>query len=470
MNEKKRLIKNTGIIAIGNLSTKLVSFFLLPLYTAILTTEEYGIVDYLISIAAFIVPFTTMLMDESVFRFLIDCKTEFEKKKTISQAFFVYLFGELVFVTITIPLAVVLRNVNIVFLIFYVTGSGLVVIVSALMRGLGRTDQYAIFNFVLSLAKIMLNILFIAVFRWGVSGLMLASTISMFVITLFYSIKLKLWKNISPSVINKDSIKSMISYSLPLIPNKVSWTIINLSDRLIIMNFLGSSFSGLYAIAYKFPNLMDTVYGFFYQSWKESSARVLDSDDTEGFYNEVYDKLRRFMFSVVLLLVAFMPLAFKIMINERYSAALVFVPILILGTYYENMSGFYGGIFTAYKDTKIMGTTTIVAAIVNLLVHFSLVRFCGLYAAAISTLVSTFVVYAYRKLKSRKYVKIRRCIKFDLVSYIVLLGIIVLFYLDNIYFMIASMVVAIIFAVVVNLDLIKSVLSSVIKIRCKKVD
>ena len=45
MNEKKRLIKNTGIIAIGNISTKLVSFFLLPLYTTLLSASEYGVFD-----------------------------------------------------------------------------------------------------------------------------------------------------------------------------------------------------------------------------------------------------------------------------------------------------------------------------------------------------------------------------------------------------------------------------------------
>ena len=67
MNEKKRLIKNTGIIAVGNISTKLVSFFLLPLYTNILSTAEYGTVDYIISIATFCVPFISLLMDESKF-------------------------------------------------------------------------------------------------------------------------------------------------------------------------------------------------------------------------------------------------------------------------------------------------------------------------------------------------------------------------------------------------------------------
>lgn len=85
MNERRRLIKNTGIIAIGNISTKLVSFFLLPLYTAVLSTAEYGAYDYIISIATFCVPFVSVLMDESIFRFLIDCKTELDKKKKFLQ-------------------------------------------------------------------------------------------------------------------------------------------------------------------------------------------------------------------------------------------------------------------------------------------------------------------------------------------------------------------------------------------------
>ena len=74
-------------------------------------------------------------------------------------------------------------------------------------------------------------------------------------------------------IVDSQMAKDMIVYSLPLIPNNVSWTIINLSDRIVLMNWLGSEATGLYAVSYKFPNLMDTVYGFFYQSWKESSAR-----------------------------------------------------------------------------------------------------------------------------------------------------------------------------------------------------
>ena len=80
-NRGKELLQNTIIIAIGNLSTQIISFFLLPLYTSVLSTKDYGIYDLLITISTFILPIITLLMEDALFRFLIDCKTEEEKKE-----------------------------------------------------------------------------------------------------------------------------------------------------------------------------------------------------------------------------------------------------------------------------------------------------------------------------------------------------------------------------------------------------
>ena len=104
-------------------------------------------------------------------------------------------------------------------------------------------------------------------------------------------------------------------------------------------------------------------------------------------------------------MIAFMPIVFRILINKNYYSAIYYVPILLLATYFANISGFYGGIFTAYKDTKIMGTTTVVAAIINLGVNIAMIRIFGIYAAAISTLVANFTVYIYRRIKVGKYIK-----------------------------------------------------------------
>lgn len=464
MKESKRLIKNTGIIAIGNMSTKLVSFLLLPLYTSILSLTEYGIVDYIVSVSTFCVPFISVLMDESMFRFLIDCKTEKERTKIISVSMLIIAVGGIIFLIVAVPILWIIKYQYAVYVVLYVLSAVLSTMMSALLRGIGRTDYYAVFNFLTSLLKILFNVLFIAVLYWGVKGMLLASILAQLCVPLMYIYKLKIWKYISFDGVNKQLAEEMIRYSVPLIPNKISWLIINLSDRIIIMNVLGSSASGLYAVSYKFPNLMDTVYGFFYQSWKESSARVMGERSQDEFYNMIYRYLKDFMYSVVLIMTAFMPLVFHVMIDEAYFEGILLVPILLLGTYFANISGFYGGIFTAYKDTKIMGTTTIAAAMINIIVNLILIYNLGLYAAALSTLVANFAVYIYRKNKVKKYVRLYENKTNQIMSLLVTLLVMVFFYAEGELFLVVNCCISVIYAIIAN----KKLLESLIKIINKK--
>ena len=85
MNQKKQLVKNTLIIAIGKLSTQIISYILLPLYTAKLSPSEYGIYDFICTISLFLCPIITLLMEESMFRFLIDAVSKNEEKRIISK-------------------------------------------------------------------------------------------------------------------------------------------------------------------------------------------------------------------------------------------------------------------------------------------------------------------------------------------------------------------------------------------------
>lgn len=465
MNEKKRLIKNTGIIAIGNLSTKLVSFFLLPLYTALLSTEEYGTFDYILSIATFCVPFVSVLMDESIFRFLIDCKTEKEKKKVISTSVAVVFVGIICFTIVGIPIMNFLKYNYTYYAVIYILLNVICGMLSALLRGIGRTDQFAVFNFLLGSSQIILNVFFIAIMHWGLVGMLLASIIAQLLIVIIFIFKIHIWKYISLKEIDSNLTKKMITYSLPLIPNKVSWTIINLSDRIILMNVVGSSATGLYAVSYKFPNLMDTVYGFFYQSWKESSARVLGDESQNDFYNSVYKYLKNFMFALVLGMTAFMPLVFHVLINKSYYNAIYYVPILLMATYFANISGFYGGVFTAYKDTKIMGTTTVAAAIINLAINLFLIKWIGIYAAALSTLIANLAVYIYRKRKVKRYIELNENWKSSGIAIIVAVIIFILFYSEKTSYIIVACCVSVVYALITNYEILRNI---IIQIKSKQ--
>ena len=458
MNEVRRLVRNTGLIGIGNASVKLISFLLLPLYTSILTTAEYGVVDYVTSIVAFCVPFVSLLMDESVLRFLIDCKSDEEKIQTISIALVLVLVGCSLFLVIAIPTFMLTKYRYAAHLTLYLIASIMAALVNAITRGIGRTDKFVIYNSLMGVMTVALNVLFIAGLRWGVSGMLLAGSLSQISVAFWAFIQLKLWRHITFRHLNRGKALEMIRYAIPLIPNKVSWTIINLSDRLLIMNFLGSDSAGVYAVAYKFPNLMDTVYGFFYQSWKESSARIINDEGYESFYNSVYEYLKKFLFAIVLGMTAFMPLIYRFMVNQNYHSAMIYVPILLLATYFSNISGFYGGIFTAYKNTKIMGITTVIAAIINLIVNLLLIKAIGLFAAAMSTLVANYVVYLIRKRMVSQYVKLKENLRSFVLAVVCMVIVWILFYLNNPVSIVIGCAISVVFALGSNRKLIEHLL------------
>ncbi len=407
MNQKKQLIKNTVIIAIGKLSTQIISYLLLPLYTSKLSPSEYGTYDLICTLSLFLCPVITLLMEESMFRFLIDAVNKNEEKRIISQTIIYTLFGTIVF----IPLAIIILNLTgyegtlIFAFIMFVVSNIFIGLSNALARGLSKIKLYSLSNFILGIGTIILNIIFILGLKAGAEGLLWANTIANITTAVVIFSMLKLWDYFGKY--NKKTMKEMIRYSVPLVPNSISWNIINMSDRIILTQIIGSAANGIYAMASKFPNIISVIYGYFYTAWKESAARITKEENKSAHYNSIYHDMKRLLFAVTICLIAVMPFAFPILINEAYEEAYIYIPIIMIATYYSNLSSYFGGIFSAYKDTKIMGTTTIGAALINLVIDLLLVKTIGIYAACISTLVADLIIYYYRKNKLRKYIRLK---------------------------------------------------------------
>ena len=408
MNQKKQLMKNTIIIAIGKLSTQIISYLLLPLYTSQLDPSEYGNYDFICTLSVFLCPIITLLMEESMFRYLIDADSKVQRKKIITQTIIYTFFGTVLF---TIIAALIMgfgtdyTPMYITAIITFVISNILIGLSNALSRGLGKIKLYSVSNFILGISTIILNIVFILALNAGAEGLLWANTIANAFTAIVILAILKLPKYIGK--IDKPLMKDMIKYSGPLVPNSISWSIINMSDRIILTQMVSSAANGIYAMANKFPNIINVLYGYFYTAWKESAAKIVKEDNKNQYYNSIYHDAKRFLYAVTICLIAVMPFAFPIFINEAYNEAYVYIPIVMIATYYSNLSSFYGGIFSAYKDTKIMGTTTIVAAVINLVIDLLLVNTLKIYAACFSTLIANLIVYFYRKKKLKKYLKLK---------------------------------------------------------------
>lgn len=428
MGKSGELLKNTAIISIGKMGTQVVNFLLLPLYTAKLTTEAYGNFDYVTTIASFLVPLMTMLMEESMFRFLIDSRTEEEKETIISHTFlfcFVSGFGT------SLVIVVVSRIFNYGLgyaILIYCVSSLFISLSNALARGTGHIGLYSLSNFFVSITIILLNLILILGFHQGFYALMASACVANVVAAFFVLTKLKFWSYIHVKNYKSRITRKMLVYSIPLVPNTISWSVINASDRLVIMNCLGASANGLYSIAYKFPNLITTFYNFFNIAWRETSAKIVRDNDTNEF-KKIYRMVKAAILAVTVVLIAVIRYIYPFFINAQYQESIVYVPILAISTYYTSLSAFYGGVFSAYKETKILGTTSTYAAIINLAVDLVLFKSIGVYAAAISTLASSLFLYLYRKYKMKKFFDAYERIDAGILAVFIILF--VLFYLNN---------------------------------------
>lgn len=442
MSRTKELVKNTIIITIGKFSTQIVSFFLLPLYTTKLSTDEYGNYDLIATIAIFLVPLITMLLEESMFRFLIDVKTKKEKEKIITHTFLFIIINSIIFSMVIIILTYLFDLELGIYILLYTLASTIVALSNALSRGEGRIKIYSFSNFLLSILTIILSILFILVFKLGFKSLILSYTISNLVISLLVLLKLKVYKYISIRKIRVKTLKEMLSYSVPLVPNTICWSIINVSDRLFISEYIGVGANGVYSISNKFPNIINNFYNYFNTAWRESSAKIINDGTHKVDYPKIFSKIQKFIFSITILLITFMPLLFIILIDSKFKEGLLYIPILCVSVYYSSLSGYYGGIFTAFKNTKILGITSLVAAIINLFINILFIKKIGIFAAAISTLFSSLFLYYSRKQKCSKFVDIKFSFYKEMLIALAFLVISLLYYFNNVYITILNIILA----------------------------
>ena len=280
---KRDLFKNTFIIAIGKFSTQVLSYFLLPLYTSILSTSEYGIYDLLVTICIFVIPLITIMMEESMFRFLIDEETEDGKKKVMSTACIYALVSTFLWCGLGFSILKLIGYEYTTVFILYMISSILMKLTNGISRGLSKIKIYSLSNVILSILTIGLNILFIAVFKWGVYGLLYSTVIANVTTCLFVLFKLRVYHYVKPRYYDKKRLRVMIKYSFPLVPNNISWYIINISDRIVVTSVLGSSVNGIYAMANKFPNIMNNFSSFFFTAFKENVAIAVKKENYEKY-------------------------------------------------------------------------------------------------------------------------------------------------------------------------------------------
>lgn len=423
MNNYKYLAKNIGLLTLSNFGTKFLTFFLLPLYTNILTTEEYGIYDLFTTTIGILVPILTLNIMESVLRFSIDKETN--KTEIFSIGLRVFLIGFFLLIVFSsinyifnfIPL---FNDYIICFILLYVCNAFLGIITS-FARGLDKIADISIASVISSVFIILFNIIFLIVLRIGILGYFLANIIGIAMQCFYLFIRIKCWNYIRFGIVNRRLKEEMFHYCKPLIANSISWWVNNASDRYIVIGLCGIAENGIYSIGYKIPSILNIFQTIFNQAWVLSAVKDFDSLDSDGFFSKMYNSYNCFMVLICSVLIIFDRFLASILYIEDFYIAWRYVPFLMIAIVFGALSGYIGGIFSAVKNTKIFAKSTVIGAISNLLINVILIYKIGAIGAAIATAISYCIVWLIRIFYMKKMMQIRLYLVRDCVSYVILI-------------------------------------------------
>ncbi len=466
MSKRSDLLKNTVIIAVGKLSTQFLSLLLLPLYTIYLSAADYGVVDLITTYVILAVPLLTIQSEMAVFRFLIDARSNTaQAKRIITNTIQIALAGALTAVVlyllitifITIPFGLLALGMVIVSIF-----SGFFMQIA---RGFGDNVKFAIAGIIAGLIGIGTNVLFIVAFGMGAAGVLLAGIIANLAVIVYLFISLKLYNFVGFGVGDLQLKKRLLGYSAPLVPNGVSWWVINAADRTIITIILGVASNGIYAIAYKFPAIFNSLFSFFGMSWTESASMHINSKDRDKFFSETMNMSLRVFGSLGLAIIVVVPFIFALLINETFAEAANYIPVLIVGSFFNSIVGLYSALYIAKKMTKQVMNTSLVAAGVSVIFTLLLINWIGLFAPAVAMALAFLSMAIFRHYDIKKYVKItyqKRIFVVLGLMYSLVLG---LYYVNNLIADLANVLIVALFFVIYNRSIVAKLISKITKRR-----
>lgn len=422
MNKYKYLLKNIGLLTLSSFATKLLSFFLVPLYTNILTTTEYGIYDLFTTTIGVLLPILTLNIQESIMRFSLEKKYTRQAIVTIGTRYFIIsnmiVLGALILNSYW-GLNRLAQKYAIFFFLMFLSQS-LSGMLMSYVRGVDKIADLSISSVIASFVTIGCNLFFLVGFRWGLVGYFVANIIGPMTQCIYLIIKTHMLSDINLQEPFEKEKKAMLAYCKPLIANSIAWWVNNVSDRYVIIFFCGLAENGIYSVAGKIPSILNIFQGIFNSAWTLSAVRDFDPEDKNGFFANTYSAYNCMMVIICSAIITTDKFLANFLYAKDFYLAWKYVPWLTIAILFGALSGYLGGFFSAVKDSKIFATSTIVGAITNLILNFIFTPYYGAMGAAVATAICYFVVWGFRYLQSKKYIQLKVHIKRDIVSYVML--------------------------------------------------
>jgi O-antigen/teichoic acid export membrane protein len=408
----RNTLKHSAVYSIGNIANKLVGFILLPLYATHLTIAEYGMWALLEATSQILIMVGGFRLHTAMMRWLADTDDPREQKSINATVLFstlviVGLIGLLGYTLRTFLSRAILDSAQFVPYINYMF---LMIILSIynqipmqLLRFHEKSIQFVFISLLRLLTTLTVTLVTILHFDMTVDGVLIGQICGMTVTTLltlpFVLMRIRL-------TFHYALLKEMAEYSFPLIFATLSAMLLNLGDRYILKYFADFADVGQYSLAYKIASVINVfVIQSFQMGYLPIAFKMCNKPESRRFFSKIFLYFEMTLIFMVLGLSVFAKDLIDIITdNPNYIKAHLLVPIIAMVFISKGLHYIFSIGLHCAKKNKYNIIAVTVGALVNLGLNIIFIPYWGKTAAAITSVISGFLVAAiYYHYSNRHY-------------------------------------------------------------------
>lgn len=393
----KKLLKSkflsSGIwYTIGNMLIKGIVFLSLPIFTRLLSPEDFGYYNTYIAYQSIMSVVVGLGLSGCIKNAKIDyCNSYNEFVTSILSLDFIFLIVSVLVLNVVSLLF--LKNNNLLFnniLLITSSASTLIDIISAKWIIELKYKKYIATAFCNTFLNISLSIVFIKyVFKtqkyWGRIIGESIPLILIGIIIVAYMVK----KN--KKIYELEYWKYALKIGIPLIPHMLSKILLIQFDRIMLNNITGAAATGIYSCMYNLSSILNVLLNSFDMVWIAWLYPKMANKDYKTVKNMT--KMYTTFFSIICVCVSLViPEVVKIFVSKDYWDGIDVLFLLIYVVYINFIYLFFVNVQFYYKDTVFSSIGTILAAVVNIIINFCLIPEYGYMGAAIATIISYLVL------------------------------------------------------------------------------
>lgn len=401
---KNVFLNKASVYLVGTLSTKMLNVLLVPIYAYFVSSEDLGDYDYVIAIANIITPIVYAVIWEAILRYCIRTNEKKDLEAYLSTAVLFFAMMNVAAIVVVFVISFFYKDIiTLVLIMSFILVYGAASMWQYATRSLGENKRYVVAGISGSATFVVCNILFIAIYKLNYLGLSVSQIISQLVIVVVLESKVHLISRCKTKLFSKTKLKEMLAFSIPLVINNISLWIYLSGNKVIIQNFIGVADNGLYSFASRFSILISLFSTVISMAVIEESYSFNTLEEYKNRMSKLITIISKGYFSLSTLalpaIYILYTIAFK---NTEYYSSSNYIYLLLLSALFTALSNNFGSSFQVTNNTKYISITTIMGAVVALVLSLLLVKPMGIYGVLIGGTIGPLVMMQTRAIYAKK--------------------------------------------------------------------